>query len=126
MDGKTATRLLTDQNLVLPTKSEKEIKEAAKSIFLEEYDQLLEQDPDLEEKVFRIKGLMSDLLTHKKKRTKQSKRKRNNIGQSNDESTRKKVRFNISSTIYEDASAIQDESMSIIEPLSIYSTVSPP
>lgn len=69
---------------------------------------------------------MSDLLTHKKKRAKSLRRKRNSINQGNDESTRKKVRFNISSTIYEDASAIQDESMSIIEPLSIFSTVSPP
>jgi len=110
----------------LPTKSEKEIKEAAKSVFLEEYDRLIEQDSDLEEKVFKVKGLMSELLSHKKKKVKQSRRKRNSIGQNNDDTTRKKVRFNISSTIYEDVSAIQDESMSIIEPLSIYSTVSPP
>ena len=36
------------------------------------------------------------------------------------------MRFNIASNIYEDVSAIQDESMSIIEPVSIYSTNSPP
>ena len=95
-------------------------------MFLEEYDRLIEQDSDLEEKVFKVKGLMSELLSHKKKKVKQSRRKRNSIGQNNDDTTRKKVRFNISSTIYEDVSAIQDESMSIIEPLSIYSTVSPP
>jgi hypothetical protein len=110
----------------LPTKSEKEIKEAAKSVFLEEYDRLIEQDSNLEEKVFKVKGLMSELLAHKKKKVKQSRRKRNSIGHNNEDTTRKKVRFNISSTIYEDVSAIQDESMSIIEPLSIYSTVSPP
>jgi len=69
---------------------------------------------------------MSELLKHKKRKTKSSKRKRNSVGQTADDSTRKKVRFNISSTIYEDASAIQDESMSIIEPLSIFSTASPP
>jgi hypothetical protein len=109
---------------VLPFKSEKEIKEAAKTVFLEEYDKLLESDPQLEEKVFKVKGLMSELLKHKKRKAKMPKRRRNSI--CNDDSTRKKVRFNISSTIYEDASANQDESMSIIEPLSIFSTVSPP
>lgn len=90
---------------------------------MEEYDRLLDQDTELEEKVFKVKGLMSELLTHRKKKLK--KRRRSNIAQQDDQ-TRKKVRFNISSTIYEDASNMQDESMSIIEPLSIYSTVSPP
>jgi hypothetical protein len=69
---------------------------------------------------------MSDLLTHKKKKVKSVRRRRSSISTGNDDQTRKKVRFNISSTIYEDVSAIQDESMSIIEPLSIYSTNSPP
>lgn len=69
---------------------------------------------------------MSELLTHKKKKSRTTRRKKNSIGQGGDDTTRKKVRFNISSTIYEDVSALQDESMSIIEPLSIYSTVSPP
>jgi hypothetical protein len=73
-----------------------------------------------------MQGLMSELLKHKKRKTKSTKRKRNSIGQTTEDSTRKKVRFNISSTIYEDASAMQDESMSIIEPLSIFSTASPP
>ncbi len=110
----------------MPIKSEKEIKEAAKAVFLEEFEKLRDLDPELEEKVFKVKGLMSELLTHKKKKAKTGRRRRNSIGQGNDDPTRKKVRFNISSTIYEDVSAIQDESMSIIEPLSIYSTVSPP
>ena len=126
MDGATATRILTDKELVLPTKSEKEIKEAAKAVFLEEYERLRETDPELEEKVFKVKGLMSELLTHKKKKSRTTRRRKNSIGQGGDDTTRKKVRFNISSTIYEDVSALQDESMSIIEPLSIYSTVSPP
>jgi hypothetical protein len=43
-----------------------------------------------------------------------------------DDGHKKKVRFNISSTIYEEASAIHDESDSLIEPLSIYSNNSPP
>ena len=84
-------------------------------------------DPELEEKIFKVKGLMSALFTHKKKKTKSQRRRRSSINQtSTDDQTRKKVRFNISSTIYEDVSAIQDESMSIIEPLSIYSNVSTP
>lgn len=126
MDGATATRILTDLELVLPAKSAKEIKEAAKAVFLEEYERLRDIDTELEEKIFKVKGLMSELLTHKKKKSRTTRRRKNSIGQGNEESTRKKVRFNISSTIYEDVSALQDESMSIIEPLSIYSNVSPP
>jgi len=126
MDGATATRILTDLELVLPAKSAKEIKEAAKAVFLEEYERLRDVDTELEEKIFKVKGLMSELLTHKKKKSRTTRRRKNSIGQGNEESTRKKVRFNISSTIYEDVSALQDESMSIIEPLSIYSNVSPP
>jgi len=44
MDGATATRILTDKDLVLPTKSAKEIKEAAKAVFLEEYERLRDID----------------------------------------------------------------------------------
>jgi hypothetical protein len=95
---------------------------------LEDYDVLLENDPELEERIFKVKGLMSELLTHKKKRKVRTVRRRRSLLGLNDDagSSRKRVRFNISSTIYEDASALQDESMSMIEPLSIYSTVSPP
>lgn len=42
MDGVTASRILTDASLVLPLKSEKDITEMAKTIFLEEYDKLIE------------------------------------------------------------------------------------
>lgn len=127
MDGATATLILTDPKIVLPQQSDKDIREAAKVVFLDEYDKLMANDPELEEKIFKVKGLMSELFTHKKKKTKSQRRRRSSINQtSTDDQTRKKVRFNISSTIYEDVSAIQDESMSIIEPLSIYSNVSPP
>ncbi len=51
-------------------KSEKDIVDTAKTVFLEEYDRLMEQDPELEEKVFRVKGLMSQLLMHRKKKVK--------------------------------------------------------
>ena len=89
---------------------------------------MLEEEPEIEEKIFKVKGLMSELLTFKKKKTKFSFRKRKNsmtLG-NDDTNQRKKVRFNISSTIYEDSSALRDDSVSIIEPLSIYSNVSPP
>ena len=128
MDVKTATKILTDPNCVLPESSEKSVREAAKAIFLEEYDRLLDEDPELEEKIFRIKGLMSELLTYKKRKVRPIRKRRTSvsIGQDDYSQGKKKVRFNISSTIYEDASAMQDDSVSMIEPLSIYSTVSPP
>ena len=70
MDGTTASIILTDSTLTLPSKSEKDIRESAKTVFLEEYDRLVEQDAQLEEKIFHIKGLMSELLMHRKKKTK--------------------------------------------------------
>ena len=54
MDVKTATTILTDPNIILPQTSEKSIRDAAKEVFLEEYDRLLEEDPELEEKIFKI------------------------------------------------------------------------
>ena len=126
MDVQTATEILTNPEIVLPLISEKNIRNAAKSIFLEDYERMLEEEPEIEEKIFKVKGLMSELLTYKKKKTK-TMRKRNSLTLENENaSQKKKVRFNISSTIYEDQSALQDESVSIIEPLSIYSNVSPP
>jgi len=68
---------------------------------------------------------MSELFTHNKKKVK-SIRKRRVFALDKEDSHRKKVRFNISSTVYEDASAMADDSVSVIEPLSIYSNVSPP
>lgn len=128
MDVKTATTILTDPNFVLPESSEKSVREAAKAVFLEEYDRLLEEDPELEEKIFKIKGLISELLTYKKRKVKSIRKRRSSLSIGNDDNSqgKKKVRFNISSTIYEDASAMQDDSVSMIEPLSIYSNVSPP
>ena len=72
-----------------------------------------------------MKGLMSELFTHKKKKVRSIRKRKNSIG-AGDEPSKKKVRFNISSTVYEDVSAMADDSVSIIEPLSIYSNVSPP
>lgn len=62
---------------------------------------------------------MSELIKYKKKKSKVKRRRRLSGGV--DDGHKKKVRFNVSSTIYEDASAIHDESDSLIEPLSIYS-----
>jgi len=124
MDGKSAAELLTDQTITLPVMSEQNIKEAAKTCFLDDYDRLLQEDPEIEVKVCQVKGLMSELFTHKKKKVKSVRRRRVSF---NDDTFRKKVRFNISSTVYEDnASAMADDSVSVIEPLSIYSNVSPP
>jgi len=124
MDGKSAAELLTDQTITLPVMSEQNIKEAAKTCFLDDYDRLLQEDPEIEVKVCQVKGLMSELFTHKKKKVKSVRRRRVSF---NDDTSRKKVRFNISSTVYEDnASAMADDSVSVIEPLSIYSNVSPP
>lgn len=81
MDGTTAALILTNSSLKLPAKSEKDIRDAAKFVFLEEYDKLLEQDSELEEKVFKVKGLMSELLIHRKKKTKNPRRRRSNIAQ---------------------------------------------
>lgn len=44
MDGECATLILTDKQLTLPVQSEKDIRESAKIVFLEEYDKLLESD----------------------------------------------------------------------------------
>lgn len=75
---------------------------------------------------------MSELFTHKaknagKKKTSGRVRPRKGTIVIDEGGAKKKVRFNISSTIYEEASAIiHDESDSMIEPLSIYSNSSPP
>lgn len=67
---------------------------------------------------------MSELFIHRKKIKEVRKKRRHSLG--GDDPHKKKVRFNISNTIYEEASAIHDESDSLIEPLSIYSNNSPP
>jgi hypothetical protein len=77
---------------------------------------------------------MSDLFTHRMKKKKSaggsssSRKNRKGTIVIDEGGTKKKVRFNISSTIYEEASAIihDGESDSMIEPLSIYSNSSPP
>lgn len=124
MDYQSAVDILTNTELVFPLTSDFPIREAAKSVLLEDYDKIEMIYPDIEEKISKVKGLMSELFTHKrKKRTSHRKRKGSVLG---DDSQKKKVRFNISNTIYEEASAIHDESDSLIEPLSIYSNSSPP
>jgi hypothetical protein len=92
-------------------------------VLLEDYEKVEEIYPDIEERISRVRGLMSELFVHKKKNNKKSRRRKNSIGEDNQ---KKKVRFNISNTIYEETSAIHEESDSLIEPLSIYSNNSPP
>jgi hypothetical protein len=48
-------------------------------VFLDEYERLIEALPELEEKIFRVKGLMTELLTHKKKKVKSQRRRRSSI-----------------------------------------------
>lgn len=76
MDSQNALKILTDKELVLPSQSDKDIREAAKIVLLDDFDRLLETDPEVEEKIFSIKGLMSELLTYKKKKVKSVRRRR--------------------------------------------------
>ena len=39
---------------------------------------MLEEEPEIEEKIFKVRGLMSELLTYKKKKSKGSSRMRKN------------------------------------------------
>ncbi len=100
-------------------------------MLLDDYELVESKVPDIEERIARVKGLMSDLFTFKlkKKKSPATARKHRKGGTIviDEAGSKKKVRFNISSTIYEEASAIiHDESDSMIEPLSIYSNSSPP
>jgi hypothetical protein len=130
MDGAGALHILTDMKILLPATSDQLVKDAAKTVLLDEYEAVEKQIPDIEERISNVKGLMSDLFTHKLKKKKSGmSRGRNRKGSIiiDEGGSKKKVRFNISSTIYEEASAINhDESDSMIEPLSIYSNNSPP
>jgi hypothetical protein len=45
MDSRTASEILTNPDIVLPTKSEHNIRDAAKNVFLEDYERMFEEDP---------------------------------------------------------------------------------
>ena len=85
MDVVTAKKVLTDPECVLPQSSERGVREAAKAVFLEEYDRLIEEDPELEEKISRIKGLMSELFTYKKRKVKKTRKRRGSVSIGNDD-----------------------------------------
>ncbi|CDW90831.1 kelch repeat protein [Stylonychia lemnae] len=124
MDCQSAVDILTNTQMVFPEVCDAPIRDAAKTVLLDDYDKIEEIYPDIEERISKVKGLMSEIFQHKRKRkTSHRKRKGSVLGE---DSHKKKVRFNISNTIYEEASAIHDESDSLIEPLSIYSNSSPP
>lgn len=53
---------------MLPAGSENIIKEAAKSALLDDYEKVEELVPDIEEKISKVKGLMSQLFLYKKKK----------------------------------------------------------
>jgi hypothetical protein len=46
------------------------IREMAKSVLLDEYENVEKSDPDIEEKIARVKGLMSELFILKSKKIK--------------------------------------------------------
>lgn len=68
MDGFSALNILTDAELILPPHCEDIIKDAAKQILLDEYEAVEKQIPEIEERISKVKGLMSDLFTFKKKK----------------------------------------------------------
>lgn len=45
MDSKTASEILTNPEIVLPARSESSIRDAAKSVFLDDYERMFEEDP---------------------------------------------------------------------------------
>lgn len=70
MDGFAALHILTESKILIPENSESIIKDTAKSVLLDEYEIVEKQIPDIEEKISKVKGLMSDLFTHKLKKKK--------------------------------------------------------
>jgi hypothetical protein len=50
-----------------------------KTVLLEEYEKVEEIYPDIEERISKVKGLMSDLFIHKKKNAGVKRRKRSSI-----------------------------------------------
>eukprot|EP00352_Strombidinopsis_acuminata_P003495 CAMPEP_0176379758 /NCGR_PEP_ID=MMETSP0126-20121128/30592_1 /TAXON_ID=141414 ORGANISM="Strombidinopsis acuminatum, Strain SPMC142" /NCGR_SAMPLE_ID=MMETSP0126 /ASSEMBLY_ACC=CAM_ASM_000229 /LENGTH=116 /DNA_ID=CAMNT_0017742683 /DNA_START=924 /DNA_END=1274 /DNA_ORIENTATION=+ len=103
MDSKAACEILTNPSMLLPLKCDSSVRDIAKTVFLEEYERLEELYPDLEQMITQTKGLMSELFTHKKKKVRPIRKRKSFIGA--EDSHKKKVRFNISSTVYEDAAS---------------------
>ena len=58
-------RVLTDNDLNLPEKVEKNIIEEAKQTLLQDFEEIKKSEPDLEQKIFSVKGLMTDLLSYR-------------------------------------------------------------
>jgi hypothetical protein len=64
--------------------SEKKIKEVAKSVLLEEYEKVEEIYPDIEERISKVRGLMSELFIHKsKKSSSKIKKRKSSLGDDN-------------------------------------------
>ena len=45
---------------------------------------MLEEEPEIEEKIFKVRGLMSELLTYKKGKTKKLRKRKNSLTMNND------------------------------------------
>lgn len=76
MNGEGAFYLLTDTDLMLPELSDASIRQEALTVLLEDYEKLEQTYTDIEERIAKVKGLMSMLLTHKAKNAKPRKSKR--------------------------------------------------
>ena len=68
MDLSSAVDILTNPQILIPENSSIAIREAAKGVLLDDYDKAEELYPDIEEKICKVKGLMSELFNHKRKK----------------------------------------------------------
>lgn len=66
IDGISALEILTSNSVMLPPDSEAIVKDMCKSVLLHEYAKLQIRFPDIEERIASVKGLMSELFTHKR------------------------------------------------------------
>ena len=79
MDFKSAVEILTNCSLVFPNGSDLPIKDAAKTVLLEDYEKAEELYPDIEVRISKVKGLMSELFTFKKKKRSHHRKRKNSI-----------------------------------------------
>ncbi len=62
MGATDAVQILTDSGLVLPAQSEGPVKDEAQLVFIEQFDMIAQDDPQVEQKISAIPGLWTSLL----------------------------------------------------------------
>ena len=62
LNSSNVSRILTDEDMILPPSSEERIKEAAKEIFVLEFPSIIEENPNIEKELSKIEGLWSSIL----------------------------------------------------------------